>query len=257
MSSLRSFNATKQTLKPTGKILYKDTPWSCYEHSLEEEPTTFTPPRRIPASELPFSAFDLIQGTESSTENSTANAGADAVDTQRIERINLRPLEAAANRDNTREHEHRHEPPKEHPDTYEKTNVEKVQIIDNPRLSTQENTNDTDHNVEKTYNDAEYLESLRLKAISLNAYELTLREAEILIVNDLIGSPGKTTVKKNLKYRCKFCEFMKEDVRTFQYPYQLLQHYRCHLNDRRFICTKCHRSFNRFATLLAHIRKKH
>ncbi|CBY36067.1 unnamed protein product [Oikopleura dioica] len=107
-----------------------------------------------------------------------------------------------------------------------------------------------------TVNDSQYLQFIRDKAISLSAAELTRAEAEHLVCAGMTLLPGKKTLSKTLPYRCHICDAMNVGIRTFKYPYQLLQHYRCHLDDRPFQCPSCFKSFTRSKFLAIH-KKDH
>ncbi|CBY14665.1 unnamed protein product [Oikopleura dioica] len=113
-----------------------------------------------------------------------------------------------------------------------------------------------ERDAETLMNDAQFLQHLRDKAISLSAAELTREEADYLVNAGLTLLPGKKTLSKTLPYRCHICDAMNVGIRTFKYPYQLLQHYRCHLDDRPFQCPSCFKSFTRSKFLAIH-KKDH
>jgi hypothetical protein len=143
-------------------------------------------------------------------------------------------------------------------DTSNGLNASEERSIDNPMQEPFKPTYiKRDNMVDVTHKDPKSLDHIRSKAISVLASELTRDEAEILVKNNLVRPPGKPTLNTDLKHKCQFCDIMGHRVSSFKYPYQITQHYRCHINDRQFRCNQCPMSFNRPVKLEAHKRRNH
>ncbi|CBY11762.1 unnamed protein product [Oikopleura dioica] len=220
--------------------------------------------RQIPTSELPYSAVEFITGETQGKSNDITKQTAAAVEISRLETPVFKPKDNASAQNNTCEPQNLETSKAQPANTGKENFAEQVPTIDNQRPSqhepppiTPENETDTSNYVEVYLSNEEYMQHLKLKAISLDAPELTRAEAQILVDNDMVTFPGKKTLKRSLKYKCQICLALCIEVRTFKYPYQLLQHMRCHINDKPFHCKECNKSFTRSSNLNAHIRKNH